>query len=217
MGMDVTELPLLGGHPAVDLINTLERGPAPDGSPPHDYLTEPAALLRWAVAAGLVGEPDRDAVEAAWRRDPAAAQAGLSAVREVREALHTALLAVLGVVPRDAATTSAALDRLQSRWAASAARSTLVLDPGGTPAVRLAVGVAPALLLPDRAADAALDLLRTADLGRLGRCPPDRGGCGWLFLDHSRNGTRQWCRMADCGTQAKARRLTERRRAARAH
>lgn len=217
MYLDAAELPLVGGHPAVDLVNTLERGPSPEGSRPHDYLTEPAALLRWAAAVGLVSEFERDTVATAWRRDPAAARAALSATREIREALHTALLAVLGVLSRDDAATSAALDRLQSRWAASAARSALVLAPGDAPAVQLAVGLAPALLLPDRAADAAVDLLRTADLRRLGRCPPDAGGCGWLFLDHSRNGTRRWCRMADCGTQVKARRLTARRRAARTH
>jgi predicted RNA-binding Zn ribbon-like protein len=61
-----------------------------------------------------------------------------------------------------------------------------------------------------------VDVLRMADLARLRRCPPAAGGCGWVFLDHSRNGSRRWCRMADCGTTAKARRLTERRRAARA-
>ncbi|WP_460515138.1 CGNR zinc finger domain-containing protein [Flindersiella endophytica] len=79
----------------------------------------------------------------------------------------------------------------------------------------LVVGMAPALLLPDRAAAAAYELLFSADLGRLGRCPTEDGGCGWLFLDHSRNRSRRWCRMADCGAEVKARRLTERRRAAR--
>jgi predicted RNA-binding Zn ribbon-like protein len=60
-----------------------------------------------------------------------------------------------------------------------------------------------------------MDLLRTGELTRLRQCPPDEGGCGWLFLDRSRNGSRRWCRMADCGTEVKSRRLTERRRAAR--
>jgi predicted RNA-binding Zn ribbon-like protein len=77
------------------------------------------------------------------------------------------------------------------------------------------VGVVPALLVPDRAVDSAVDLLRTADVGRVRRCPLESGGCGWVFLDRSRNGSRKWCRMADCGTEVKARRLTERRRAAR--
>ena len=58
-----------------------------------------------------------------------------------------------------------------------------------------------------------MDVLRGADLARLRRCPLEAGGCGWLFLDQSRNGSRRWCRMADCGSLVKARRLTERRRA----
>src|SRR2546430_1439832 len=87
MHLDVAELPLVGGHPAVDLVNTLEREASPDGSPPHDYLADPAALLRWAVAAGLVGDAERDAVAAAWHRDPPAGQAALSATRDVPRAL----------------------------------------------------------------------------------------------------------------------------------
>jgi predicted RNA-binding Zn ribbon-like protein len=57
--------------------------------------------------------------------------------------------------------------------------------------------------------------VRTVDLDRVRVCPLDEGGCGWVFLDRSRNGSRRWCAMADCGTQAKSRRLTARRRATR--
>ena len=31
-------------------------------------------------------------------------------------------------------------------------------------------------------------------------------GCSWLFVDESRNGSRRWCSMKDCGNRAKARR-----------
>jgi predicted RNA-binding Zn ribbon-like protein len=34
----------------------------------------------------------------------------------------------------------------------------------------------------------------------------EAGGCGWLFVDESRNGSRRWCSMKDCGNRAKARR-----------
>ncbi|HET7517715.1 MAG TPA: CGNR zinc finger domain-containing protein, partial [Actinomycetes bacterium] len=94
--------------------------------------------------------------------------------------------------------------------------SRLVLDPGRAAAARLTVGTEPTSLIADRAAVGAVELLRDADRARLRCCPPDAGGCGWVFLDRSRNGSRRWCRMADCGTTVKARRLTERRRAARA-
>jgi hypothetical protein len=89
--------------------------------------------------------------------------------------------------------------------------------PEDKAAARLIVGSALALLIPDRLAYAAVDLLCHVDLTRLGMCPADADGCGWLFLDHSRNHSRRWCVMdGSCGAQVKARRLTERRRTVRA-
>jgi predicted RNA-binding Zn ribbon-like protein len=82
--------------------------------------------------------------------------------------------------------------------------------------VEVRVGTAPGWLVSDRLAVAAIELLTTLDRAQLKECPPSEGGCGWLFLDRSRNGTRRWCAMEDCGAQAKARRLTARRRASRA-
>lgn len=213
--MDVAELPLVGGHPALDLVNTVERGTPAPGGQPLDYLTDPPALLRWARRVRLVDEAEVGAVADSWERDPGSAYAALAAVRDVREALHVALLATIDGVPSGTGTVAAALERLHSRWAAAVGRSRLVLERERATAARLAVGVTAGLLVPDRAADAAVEVLRTADLARLRRCPPDAGGCGWVFLDRSRNGSRRWCRMADCGTTAKARRLTERRRATR--
>ena len=49
------------------------------------------------------------------------------------------------------------------------------------------------------------------ELARLRTC----AGCCWLFLDHSRGGSRRWCSMADCGTEAKKRRYVATRRARR--
>jgi predicted RNA-binding Zn ribbon-like protein len=98
---------------------------------------------------------------------------------------------------------------LSLRWSAAAARSVLV--PGGAVA-ELVVGTSPALMIPDRLVAAAVDLVRTVDLRQLRACPIDEGGCGWLFLDRSRNGSRRWCSMEDCGTRAKIRKLGERRR-----
>jgi predicted RNA-binding Zn ribbon-like protein len=206
--MDVAELPLVGGHPLLDLVNTVERG----GGGGHDHLTDPPALLRWALRAGLVDPEEARAVADSWERDPAAGLAALAAVREVREALHLALLAAMGIASPD----PGPLERLRQRWVAALGRSRLTLDPGRASATRLVVGTEPASLVADRAAADAVELLRRAELARLRRCPPDAGGCGWVFLDRSRNGSRRWCRMADCGTTVKARRLTERRRAARA-
>ena len=41
-------------------------------------------------------------------------------------------------------------------------------------------------------------------------CAGAEGRCTWLFVDESRNRTRRWCSMKDCGNRAKARRHYER-------
>jgi predicted RNA-binding Zn ribbon-like protein len=48
-------------------------------------------------------------------------------------------------------------------------------------------------------------LLTSKEISRVGECADDRG-CGRLFFDTSRNRTRRWCNMKDCGNRAKARR-----------
>jgi predicted RNA-binding Zn ribbon-like protein len=55
---------------------------------------------------------------------------------------------------------------------------------------------------------AAVELLADGRLERLKVC----ANCRWLFLDQSRNRSRRWCSMADCGTAVKMERFVERRR-----
>ncbi len=57
------------------------------------------------------------------------------------------------------------------------------------------------------------ELLTSSDWKRIGQCAG--AGCGWLFLDKSRNRSRRWCDMSDCGHRTNAR-LSYRRRRARA-
>jgi predicted RNA-binding Zn ribbon-like protein len=54
--------------------------------------------------------------------------------------------------------------------------------------------------------------LLTSDLSRLRQCGGEE--CGWFFLDTSRNRSRQWCDMKDCGNLAKVRRFRERQQEA---
>lgn len=57
---------------------------------------------------------------------------------------------------------------------------------------------------------AALELLTTGPVERIKTC----GNCRWLFLDQSRNRSRRWCSMDECGIQMKHARFVERRRRA---
>lgn len=59
----------------------------------------------------------------------------------------------------------------------------------------------------------AAELLTSDELGRVREC--GGVGCGWLFVDVSRNQLRRWCDMKSCGNRAKVRRHYKRTRAAR--
>lgn len=62
----------------------------------------------------------------------------------------------------------------------------------------------------------AADLLTSPEvLARVGQCADDRG-CGWFFLDTSKNHSRRWCDINDCGNRAKQRRHYQRTRQSRA-
>ena len=54
------------------------------------------------------------------------------------------------------------------------------------------------------------ELLLSDQLYRLRQCAGEN--CGWLFLDTSKNKSRQWCDMKDCGNIAKVRRYREKQK-----
>jgi predicted RNA-binding Zn ribbon-like protein len=56
----------------------------------------------------------------------------------------------------------------------------------------------------------AADLLVSDEINRVKDCGDKT--CGWLFVDSSRNQSRRWCDMKDCGNRAKAKRFYERKK-----
>jgi predicted RNA-binding Zn ribbon-like protein len=207
-GSHKAEFRLVGGHVALNLVNTVAPR-SPGGGEHTDFLPSPARLLTWSTEVGVVGDADAARVERDWAAHPRAADRALRAVIEIRESAYALLAAALGA---DVADPQAERDLLTRHWSAAAGRSQLVAGGGGTGIARVEVGTTPALMLVDRLAVAAVDLLGSVDVARLRSCPVEAGGCGWLFLDTSRNGSRRWCSMDDCGAQSKSRRLTDRRR-----
>jgi predicted RNA-binding Zn ribbon-like protein len=177
-----------GGHPALDLVNTVYG--QPDEPPEADVLAAPDDLVTFARRVGLA--------DGSTRASPAA----LRDARRLRDALDAVLDARLAGDPPPAAP-RAALEAA-GRAALTAGR---LAPRGGALAWTWPPGDPHAPV--HRLAHAALELLASeADLARLHRC----AACRWFFLDRSRGAGRRWCSMADCGTEAKKRRYVERRR-----
>lgn len=136
----------------------------------------------------------------AWAADePAAASRAADealAVRETIYRLFTAVAAEAQPAQRD-------LDQLNHALALAPPRARLIRGAKGFGwAASDAVPTIPALLAPVLWSTA--DLLTYADNRRLRRCANDE--CLWLFMDHSKGGTRRWCDMNSCGNRAKAQR-----------
>lgn len=93
-------------------------------------------------------------------------------------------------------------------WADLVARYHALLDRGGvTPAHNGLVPASPQAPPLTQIAHSALALALSPTIGRVKVC----GGCGWLFIDRTRNLSKRWCISAMCGSRAKARRYYARK------
>ena len=124
----------------------------------------------------------------------------LQATVELREALHTLLTP--NARDRAAAAATAITRRAAGALASTHVDAQLPLEPR----VELR---APDDLVHRLALD-AFALATSPDAERVKTCEGD--GCGWLFLDRSRNQSRRWCDSADCGNRDRMRRYYLRHR-----
>lgn len=206
-------LNIVGGHAALNLVNTVE--PRLRGVPPErDHIAEPNLLLDWSAAAGVVDGYQHSFLEDAWRENPKAAERAGEDVRLIREHLSDALNVAMNADGDGAG--DDLLNILKTRYVAALKRNSLQFTHTKPHMARYSTKNDGATLLGDLLVSAAVDLLTTKPASEMKECPPEQGGCGWVFLDASRNRTRVWCSMDDCGARVKASRLTARRRTDRA-
>lgn len=178
---------LVGGFACLDFCNTLSGWGGPG---PRERAGDPAALTAWC--AHVFGQSPRIDRED-WSR-----------LIRLRETLH----AVLDAVAIRADPPAEAMAALQAEVAEAAAGRQLTVTAVGS-AWRDAPP-ADGMAVRHRLAMDALDLLLRGEPARLKRCAGH--DCGWLFYDRSKNASRRWCQMADCGTSDKVRRFRQRQR-----
>ena len=199
-------LELLGGHPALDFVNTLDwRDRDPEAGGPEECLVSFEALLAWAVCAGLVTGTEEAVLTAAARRDPKAADAVSRDAIVLREAIYALVDARRGgrLPP------AASLERINHWLPRAPATPRLIAETDGYSWADRKSDIEPAALL-GRLALSAGELLASGQLDRVGCCAGP--GCGWLYLDTSPNRRRRWCSMEGCGNRAKAKRHYQRSR-----
>lgn len=150
-------------------------------------LASPAALSSW-LAEHRLG-----------RRGANLGDADLARAVELREALREALLTnnAEPLPPTTVKRLNAALQGV-SLGVRVNDDCTIDLEPAGA-------GLDPALA---RIASIIREAMLSGEWSRLKVCPAD--DCLWAFYDRSRNRSRTWCRMEDCGNRAKVKAFRKR-------
>jgi len=195
-------LPQVGGHPALDLVNTVEyRG----RSDPRDHLKSLDQLLAWCELSSLIDAGESRVLRELADRSPVACERMLNEVSQLREAARKAL----GSKLKGAADASAA-EFLRKRVERAARSVVVTLDGSGTSFKREhPIGALGSLV--DRIALSIEDAFTIAARQSLREC--EGANCDWLFFDHSRSGRRRWCHPGECGNAERVRRFRARQAA----
>lgn len=159
------------------------------GSGHSEHFESPAHLQRWLVGHRLLGAcPDLDGDY-------------LRRALDLREAIYRILSAIGAMRPPDPgdievvnAELAEAMGRIE---VADSLKWTLAAEDPRERALMI-IALSAAALMTSPLSD------------RIRECANET--CGWLFIDHSKNRSRRWCSMSDCGNLAKARRFSQRRR-----
>jgi predicted RNA-binding Zn ribbon-like protein len=189
----------------VEFVNTVEPRVGPVR---RDALTDYTGLVSWARSVGLAPERTARTLRRTAREDPAAADHALRDAIQLREALFVLLLAIA----ENRQPSPAIVAVLHRHYVAACLAGRLDVAPG---AVRWHWAEEDLTQLAGQVAVDAMSSIGAPAAARLKQCPPAHGGCGWLFVDGTKNGSRRWCSMADCGGRVKSRRQAAKRRAAR--
>jgi predicted RNA-binding Zn ribbon-like protein len=199
----VSDLRIEGGDVALDFVNTVGgmRDDPPD--PEYEALHSYADLVQWCLRVGLLSPQQARELLREAQRHPRRAQRTFADALALRELLYEVFRPL---AEGEAPPPPGALASLEEAERDALAGGRLKPDAAH---VRWSWPGHAELGAPLwRVTHAAVELLAHGPLERLKVC----ANCRWLFLDQSRNRSRRWCSMADCGTAVKMERFVARRR-----
>jgi predicted RNA-binding Zn ribbon-like protein len=200
----ISALRLVGGNLALDFANTAEG--TSEGEIEREHLLSYEDVVFWGCHVGLLSGEDTERLLRKGRERPAEADAVYARALEFRGHLYRLFRAVASGLSPPAQDVEA-LRRFECE-----ALSHATLAPNDSDGFEwkwAIVSELSGMLWP--VAHSATELLVSGPLGRVKDC----AGCNWLFVDESKNKSRRWCAMEDCGTHAKMQRYVARRAAKR--
>ncbi len=196
-------LDLKSGHPILEFTNTVGNHASDH---PGEHLFGYGDLLTWMGNIGLLQEGQ---VQVLKRKAAAQSEESTSAFArslELRESIYRIFVAqTKGIPPTegDLAILNSVLRNLTSGAQIGQESGRFVwqwnFDESALEAPLSIIALS------------AVELMTSENIKWIGQCA-DEGGCGWLFVDTSKNHSRRWCDINDCGNRAKQRRYQRRTR-----
>jgi predicted RNA-binding Zn ribbon-like protein len=187
------ELSLIGGHPALDFLNTVKYRGATD---PQDKLSSLSDVMVWAHIAGLLSEEEAKRLSRQSKESTSARRVygEICAFREqVRILFENA--------NQKSVRTVRAIARVEAEI--SALRPVATIDPESGVLTRRVV-VKTVDDLKARIVAAVAEVLTERTNLRIKSC--NGHDCDWLFIDRTKAARRKWCDTRTCGNNDRVRR-----------
>jgi predicted RNA-binding Zn ribbon-like protein len=200
----ILHLKRVGGSIALDFVNTADRE---GGQIIKEWLHSYKDLITWSQAGGLLTDTQAMAL-LDWSR---ASAHNMKRAAQVFEGALRFRKAIYALGSARAAGQPYPLEEIMwlNTYCLEAHRERMLVVDGDMLRWQWArveiMPTSPLWMIADAAAQ-----LFTTQAHLLRECAGE--ACGWLFLDTSRNHSRRWCDMTDCGNRAKARRHYQRGR-----
>lgn len=192
---------LVGTLLCLDFANTVSWRGTDD---PQEHLKGYVGLLHWSRRLGILDDTEYGTLSREAERSPGKAEEVRGRAVALREAIYGVLSAVIDGREPEVEDLNALNEELSETL-----KNTRIVPSEEGFSQEFTTGTSlDRLLWP--IAKSASDLLLSDRLDRVRRCAADE--CRWLFLDTSRNRSRRWCDMRDCGNRMKARRHYNRKR-----
>ncbi len=195
---------LIGGAISLDFVNT-RTNYIDKLTPTIDRFDSYFELLNWAQQVAIITPAQEEKLAAIATANPLQAAATLTKAKNLRSAIQLTLTAA----GEDRAPDPAPFKLFNSELAeamthAVIARSGNSYEWSWQPSPTNLESILWPII------KSAADLLVSDKIARVHQCAGDT--CGWMFLDTSKNHSRRWCDMRDCGNNVKARRFYQKTR-----
>ena len=189
----------VGGVLCLDFVNTINSRLNPE----HDYLMNYSDLTGWANNVGILSPAQSNRLQKRAKENTEATEEIVSTARRIRELLYS----LFSNTAKKSELDKKDMEKFMAAYGESISRGYLMKQENHYTTTWKVDEALETLLWP--IIYSAGELLLSDELCQVKECP----GCGWLFLDTSKNQSRRWCSMNTCGVRDKMRRYHKKQRA----